>query len=117
MAIDEKILSIDADDDNKDYQAFEEYIQDDTERKKNRTAAVIDEWGEQLLKEIDRKKKLEKLRIEKLIPYIIRHSDGKYDADELITYTFKDVQDIYDELKKENQPFFSKFFHFLFNID
>ena len=116
MNIDDKILSIDADDDNKNYQAFDEYLQEDTKRKMNKTATVIDEWGELLLKEIDRKKKMEKLKIKKLIPYILKHCEGKYDKEELIAYTFKDVQDIYDEIKKENESFFITFFHFLFNI-
>lgn len=121
MIIDDKIpsidiLSIDADDDNENYLAFDEFLQEDTKRKMNKSAAVIDEWGELLLKEIDKKKKMEKLRIKKLIPYILKHSDGKYDEEELIKYTFKDVQDIYNEIKKENESFFIKFFHFLFNI-
>ncbi len=116
MSIDEKILSVDSDDNNDNYQEFSEFLEEESQRKKNHTAKVIDEFGEQLLKEIDRKKKLEKLRIEKLIPYIIKYGGEIYSVDELKSYTFNDVQDIYNEVKKTNQSFISKFFHFLFNI-
>lgn len=116
MAIDEKILSIDTDDDNENYQEFSEFIQEDTERKKKRDAEMINELGDMLVKSVEKKKKVEKLKAEKLIPYILKHSDS-YNKDELTAYSFKDVQDIYDEIKKEHRPFFTKFFHFLFNIE
>ena len=35
MTFDKKILSIDSEDDDKDYKAFSEYLEDDTRRKKN----------------------------------------------------------------------------------
>jgi hypothetical protein len=117
MAIDEKILSIDADDDNKDYEAFDEFLQEHTNRNKNKIASEIELMGGQYLKEIERKKKKEKLRIKKLIPYILKHGDDKYDKEELISYTYKDVEDIYNQIKKERNPFITKFFHFLFNIE
>jgi hypothetical protein len=116
MAINEKMLSIDADDDNEDYQAFSEFLQEDTERKKWRNAEMINELGDLLVKSVEKKRKVEKLKAEKLIPYILRHTDT-YSKEELTAYSFKDVQDIYDEIKKEHKPFFIKFFHFLFNID
>jgi hypothetical protein len=119
MAIDEKILSIDSDDDNNDYEAFDEFLQNDTKRKKNRTVLEIEEMGKQYLKEIDKKKKQKELKKTKLIPYIINHSKGKYDIDdldELNSYSFEDVQDIYNQVKAENRSAIANFFHFLFNI-
>ena len=35
MTIDKNILSIDSEDDNKNYKAFSEYLEEDTTRKKN----------------------------------------------------------------------------------
>jgi len=116
MTIDKNILSIDSDDDNKDYAAFSEYLEDDTKRKKNSTAHEIDEIAESLLKEIDRKNKNKAIKSNKLIPYILKHCDGKYDEVELKSYSFEDVQDIYNEIKSKNKPKIIKFFRFIFNI-
>jgi hypothetical protein len=119
MAIDEKILSIDSDDDNNDYESFDEFLQEDTKRKKNKTVSEIELMGNQYLKEIERKNKQKELKKTKLIPYILNHSKGKYDIedlDELNSYSFEDVQDIYNQLKTENRSKIAKFFHFLFNI-
>jgi len=116
MTIDKNILSIDADDDNKDYLAFSEYLEDDTKRKRNLAAKEINEIGENLVKEIERKKKSQALKSQKLIPYILKHCDDKYIEEELLAFSYDDVQDIYNELKIEKQSFISKFFHFIFNL-
>jgi len=120
MVIDKKILSIDYDDDDdKDYQAFDEYLQEDTLRKKNGVISEIEQMGSQYLKEIDKKKKQKELKKTKLIPYIIKYSKGKYDndyLDELNSYSFEDIQDIYNQVKTENRSIIAKIFHFLFNI-
>jgi hypothetical protein len=116
MAVDKNIVSIDADDDDKDYLAFSEYLDQDTQRKKNMAAREIQQVADNLLREIERKKRNQALKSQKLIPYILRHCDEKYTEEELLGYNYNDVQEIYDELKKEKQSFFSKFFHFLFNL-
>ena len=36
---------------------------------------------------------------------------------ELISYSFEDVQNIYDEIKTGRKSLFTKFFHFIFNIE
>jgi hypothetical protein len=120
MAIDNKILSIDYDDDDKDIAAFNEYLEEDTKRKKNKTVLEFEQMGKQYLKEIDKKKKQKELMKTKLIPYIIKKSKGKYDNedfDELTSYSFEDIQDIYNQVKAENRLAISKFFHFFFNIE
>ena len=76
MTIDKSILSIDSDDDDKNYLAFSEYLEDDTRRKRNLTAKEINEVGENLLKEIERKKRNQALKSQKLIPFILKHCDG-----------------------------------------
>lgn len=117
MVLDRKILSIDSDDDNKNYQAFDEFLQEDTKHRKNAMSSEIEEMGSQYLKEIDRKKRNKELKKSKLIPYILLHSSNLYDIDELNSYSFEDVQMIYNQIRKENRSFVSKFFHFLFNIE
>jgi hypothetical protein len=116
MAFDKKILSIDSEDDNKDYEAFSEYLKEDTKRKKKLTFKEINNIAENLLQEIERKKRNQALKSQKLISYILRHCDEKYNKEELMGYSYNDVQDIYNELKIEKQSFISKFFHFIFNL-
>jgi len=114
MAEEKDILSLD--DDDIDLVSLTIHLEEDTKRKKNHTAAIIDEWGELLLEEIERKRKTEELKSKKLIPYILKHSDGKYGEAELKSYSFGDVKEIHDELKTENKSTLVKFFHFLFNL-
>lgn len=109
-------LSIDSDDDNENYQAFNEFLTDSTERNKSRVLNEIEMFGDNYLKEIEWKKKKDNEKKTKLIPYIIKHCDGKYDSKTLMEYTYEDVLDIYNEHKKKNRTFISKFFHFIFNL-
>jgi len=120
MAIDEKIISIDSDDDDDDYIAFDEFLQNNTLRQKSKIALEFEELGVQYLREIDKKKREKDFKKNKLIPYIIKHSKGKYGVDDieiLSTYSFEDIQDIYNETHKNNRSKISKFFHFLFNLE
>jgi uncharacterized protein YfkK (UPF0435 family) len=117
MAYDKKILSIDSDDDDKSYLAFSEYLEEDTERKKKLTAREIQEIADDLVLEIERKKRNQKLKSQKLIPYILKHSEEKYSEKELLGYSYNDVQDIYNEIKAQRQESPAvKFFHFIFNL-
>ena len=117
MAVNKTILSIDSDDDDKNYKAFSEYLEDDTKRKKNLTAREIQEIADILVIEIERKKRNQALKSQKLIPYILRHCDGKYTKEELMSYNYNDVQDIYNEIKSEKQSSpIKNFFRFIFNI-
>lgn len=115
MSLDKKILSIDSDDDDKDLLAFTEYLEEDTKRKKENAASFITQMGDKFLKEIDKKKSLENKQKIKYIKYILKRT-YKYDDEELESYSFKDVQDVYNELKIQNQSVIIKFFHFIFNI-
>jgi len=116
MSIDKNMKIIDSDDDI-DLESLSKHLEEDTKRKKNLTLFEIEESGKSLLMEIERKKKNKELQKNKLIPYIIRYGNEIYNADELKSYVFEDVQDIYNQLKKENRSSFMKFFHFLFNIE
>lgn len=109
-------LSIHYDDDNENLGAFQEFLQEHTERNKNKTAQEIELMGSAFLSEIDNKKKNEKFRIKKLIPYILKYCDGKYTEEELMRYSLEDVKDIYAEYKEKHRNPIIKFFMFLFNL-
>jgi hypothetical protein len=118
MAIDRKKFKIEPDeDDNVSVLSLAKHLEEDAERKKNKVALEFQEMGDNYLKEIDRKKKTESLKQRKLIPYILKHRGDYYDESELMSYSFKDIQDIYDEIKKKNKSAITKFFNFLFNIE
>ena len=118
MGIDREVFKIEPDDDDGlSVMSFARHLEEDSERKKNKAALEFEEMGGKYLKEINIKKSKKGLKQRKLIPYIIKHRGDIYDEEDLMSYSFKDVQDIYDELKIEKKPFVTKFFHFLFNID
>jgi len=109
-------LSVDSEDNNKDLDSFCKFIEDHTFRKKNVVAKEIELMGNTYLKEIDRKKKKDIFKKNKLIPYILKNSNNTYTKEELLSYSFKDVNDIYSEIKDRNKPFLLKIIHFLFNL-
>jgi predicted CopG family antitoxin len=110
------LLSIEHDDDNEDYEAFNEFLTKHTERNKKKAYSEIEMFGDSYLKEIEWKKKKETNKKNKLIPYIIKHSEGKYDSKTLAEYSYEDVLDIYNEYRNKNRSFLSKIFHFIFNL-
>jgi RNA:NAD 2'-phosphotransferase (TPT1/KptA family) len=114
MALDKKILSVDADDDDGvDIKSFTLFVQENTNRNKNSIANQFTELGEDLLGEIEEKKQRKETEKQKLIPYILRH-DKKYSQRQLNSYSFEDVKEIRDELKNKN--IFRRIFHFIFNL-
>jgi len=116
MSSKKNLLSFHHDDDNENYETFSEYLQEETNRKKEKTLTEIEQMGESFLREIENKKKQKDREKVKLISYIIKKSGDIYDIQELYTYSFEDVQQVYDETKKKNKPFLKKFFEFLFNL-
>ena len=117
MDIKKPNLSIDADDDDKDYMALNTFLEEDTLRKKNYFASEFEQIGETLLGEIEGKKKSKDLLKIKLISYILKHGKTIYTKDMLKSYSFEDVQQIHDEIKANRKPAFIKFLHFLFNLE
>jgi predicted transcriptional regulator len=116
MSPDKNIISIDSDDDNENYEAFTQYLDEDTKRKKHHVAVDFNKTGEQYLKEIDRKKKVQKIDSQKLIVYILKHCNGKHGYEELNSYSYQDIKDIYNEIKQQRRPVIAKIFRFLFNL-
>jgi len=105
------------DDELVDYVSLTKHLKEDTDRKKKQLSQEFEQMGGRYLQEIERKHSDKELKQAKLIPYILKHRSNIYDEDELMSYSFEDVQDIYDELKKEKKPAILKFFHFIFNIE
>lgn len=105
------------DDDLIDYISLNKHLKEDADRKKQQLSLEFEERGDKYLQEIERKQKNKELKQLTLIPYILKHRSDIYNEEELISYSFEDVQDIYDEVRKENKPFIIKIFHFLFNIE
>jgi len=105
------------DDEMVDYVSLDKHLKDDTDRKKKQLSSEFDEMGGRYIQEIERKSKNKSLLQLKLIPYILKHRGDIHDKEELMSYSFEDVQEIYDEIKKEKKPGILKFFHFIFNIE
>ena len=112
---DKDILSLD--DELIDYVSLSKHLKEDTDRKKKQTLDEFENMGDRYLKEIEQKNKNKKLKQLKLIPYILKHCDNIYDRDELMSYSFEDVQNIYNEIKAGKKSTILKFFHFIFNIE
>jgi len=96
---------------------YSKYLEDDAERSKKKIASEFEEMGGQFIKEIDKKKKKKKLIQIKLIPYILKHAGDVYEEDELQSYTLEDVEDVYNELRKQRRPVIVKFIYFLFDFE
>lgn len=108
-------LSIEFDDDNKNYESFNEFMTSHTKRKKNVFANELESFGDKYLTEISRKKQKNEEKKKKLITYILKHSDN-YFEDDLYMYEYYDILDIYNQIKKKKQPVIFKFFQYIFNI-
>ena len=114
MALDKKILSIDADDDDDvDVKTFSKFIYDNTEREKNKTANEFTKLGESFLIEVEEKNQRKEKEKKKFVRYILRHSK-KYIKSQLISYSLEDVKDIYDEIRN-NRPS-HRIIQFIFNL-
>jgi hypothetical protein len=72
MSLNKKILSIDYDDDDKNYQAFNEFLDENTQRTKSKIANEFDKIGQDLLAEIEIKKLKKEIQKQKLIIYILK---------------------------------------------
>ena len=118
MGIDREEFKIEPDeDDGVSVISLAKHLDEDAERKKKVAANEFEAMGGQFLKEIDKKKKRKGSKKSQLIPYILKHRSDDYDEEELLSYSYEDVLEIHDELKKEKKSFFIKMFHFLFNIE
>ncbi len=115
MSVDKKILSIDADDDDVDYKSFVKYIGEDTDRTKNVIAKDFNQFGDDLLAEIDAKNIKRNIRKEKQIVYILKHDENSYSHHALNSYSFEDINNIYNELR-EKRSVVKKLIHFIFNL-
>jgi len=115
MEFDDKILSIDADDNDKDYQELQEFFEKNTVRNKNKIADEFNEIGENLLIEIEEKNRIKNLEKLKLTKFILKKTKNKYSSRLLLSYSYEDVKNVYIEIK--NRPnFVQNFLKFVFNL-
>jgi len=115
---DKNILSVDSDDDkDMSYLSLAQHLEEDTERKKNQFAREFQEMGDDYVKEIDRKKRRKKVRQSKLIPYILKHRKDLYTEKELLSYSYEDIQEIYDEIKADKRSWLVKLFQLFSSND
>jgi hypothetical protein len=110
-----KILSIDTDDDDNNYQEFSEFIEENIISNKNKIADRLNEIGEDLLAEIEEKQRQKNLQKEILIKFIVKQKKNKYSSQLLMTYSFEDVKNIYDEIKNKPNRLI-EIFKFIFNL-
>jgi len=110
-------ISIDSDDDNENYELFDSFLQENTESIKKSLISDIEENGNYYLKEIEKRKIHENKEKNILINKIMKYRTNKYDENELYQLSLNDVRNIYDEMRKNNRSFFSKFFYFIFNFE
>lgn len=117
MAINREEFKIEPDeDDGIDALVLSQHLEEDTKRKQNQLKAEFEEMGEHYLKEIEKKKKYKGIKSANLIPYILKYCDGKFDEEELLSYSYEDVEDIYNEIKAQRRPGIIKFIRFVFNL-
>ena len=109
--LNKEIISIDHDDDQENYEAFSQFLDDHTKRVKKREADVITTMGESLLNEIDHKNSIKDVTKKEQIDYIIKKS-SKYSEEYLLELDYRDVTDIFNEIKYENRSFWTKFLEF-----
>lgn len=106
-----KTLSIDFEDDNRDYEGFNHFLEDNTKRKRNVDANEITEFGNLYLAEIEHKNAINNKKKEKLIKYIVSKSD-QHSLIFLNDLDYNDVLDIYNEVKGEKKSVFLKIIDF-----
>ena len=118
MAIDREEFKIEPDkDDDMSVLSLSQHIEEDIERKKNKLANEFQELGDNYLTEIDRKKRRKKVKQSKLIPYILKHRKDMHTEEELLSYSYEDIQEIYDEIKAEKRSWLVKLFELFSSSD
>lgn len=115
--MDEKKSKLSLDDELTDYVSLSKYLKEDNERKKKLIYNEIEELGNIYINEIEKKRNRKKIIQKKLIPFILKYQGDIYNEKELLSYSFEDVQDIYNKIKKEKKSPIIKFIQFIFNLE
>lgn len=103
----------DLEESNIDYELFDKLVKDDILKDQLYFAKQLEQEGESLLKEMELKRKKYNEKKISLISYIMKKND-EYSFDELIQYDYRDILDIYNDIKYQNRPWWVKLFEFLF---
>ncbi len=104
------------DENDSDLVGFVNLINEQTKRDKNKTVKIIQELGDDLLNEIERKKRMREEDKNQMIDYILQQEKIKINQtkEELSqVYTYGDVLDIYKDVKRKNRTFKQKLVDFL----
>ena len=96
-----------------DFESTSKNIQNDLLKSQEYFAKQIQEEGEELLKQIEKKRKKHTNKKDDLISYILKKTN-LYDEDELYHYDYRDVVDIYNDVKYQYRPWWVKFFEMFF---
>lgn len=115
MDSEKKITFVSDDDEKVDYESFSKFLNENVDRDKNSIAKQFNEYGEELLAEIDEKNQWKDKVKSKQIKHILKYSKKTYLPRQLNSYSYDDVRDIYNEIKKDNSKL-RKAFHFIFNL-
>lgn len=107
-------ISIDYDDNDDDFIGFIQLIETHTERQKNSFLSEIDRFGDVFIDELERKKKRELELKKEIIPIILKKEPNKYDYNVLLSYSYNDVRDIYNDVKAKRGNIFVRLFKFIF---
>jgi hypothetical protein len=101
--INNDLLSIAYDDNDKDYDSFVSFIEEHENRNKKMIAKEIITKGNDFISEMEMRKEIDEIYRNQLIPYIVKKS--KYTSKYLQTLSYEDVKKIHDELKNKPNTF------------
>ncbi len=108
-------LSIDYEDNEKDFDGFLKFIHKHTNQQKKYTAQEIEFMGEKLVKEKTKKEKRQDKQKLKLIDYIVeKQKNTFYDKEDLINYSYHDIIILHKQVKHDNRSAFRKFIELFF---
>jgi uncharacterized membrane protein YfhO len=93
---------LDEDNDDVDYPEFSKHLRSNIKISKINYANEIESIGNELNSEIERKRKNETAKKNKLIKYIVKKDKDKYTSDELGKYSLNDIRIIYNEVKSNH---------------
>jgi len=94
--------------DDKDYLGFVKMLDETSTHVKSKTKKEISNMGDLFVEEMEKRRKIEEKKKEIMIDYIVENSSQIILKDELLTYTYKDVFEIYSNLKRKNRPLLQK---------
>ncbi len=98
-------------DDNVSLDALEKLIDETVSRQKTKLVKDVTESGIDLIDEMENRRVREEKKKNKMIEYILENDKkNNYKYEDLITYTYKDIFELYKETKHIKRPILKKIF-------